>query len=82
MKKWIKQKLRDWLFRDEVIQTHTHRIINVPAEIITLRSRQEIPTDQLDGMIQSGRLTKESAIQLIQNEAANNILEQLKKEDS
>lgn len=76
MKNWIKEKLRNWLFKEEM--TVTHRVINVPSEIITLRSRHQIPTLELDEMVRSGRLTKDAAIQLIQNEASNNLLEQLK----
>jgi hypothetical protein len=79
MKNWLKKKLRDWLFEDERPNTIEHRVINVPAEIITLRSRHQVSSQQLDEMIRAGRLTKETAIQLIQTEAAHNLLEQIRK---
>lgn len=42
MKNWLKGKPRDWLFADEPRTRITeHRLINVPAEVITLRSQHD-----------------------------------------
>lgn len=80
MKNWLKRKLRDWLFADEPRTRITeHRLINVPAEVITLRSQHEISSRELHEMINHGRLTKEAAMQLIHNEACEKLFDEIKK---
>ena len=82
MKNWLKKKLRNWLFKDEkpnLPNLVEHRVINVPGEIITLQSRNQISSRELHEMIVSGRLTKDAAMQLIYNEAVENLVEEIKK---
>lgn len=81
MKNWLKKKLRNWLFKDENPNTNVveHRVINVPGEIITIRSEQRISSRELQEMINIGRLTKDAAMQLIYNEAIEKMMEEIKK---
>ena len=78
MKNWLKRKLKHWLF-PEGEWTHQHRVINIPAEVITLTSRHQISSSELEEMIRSGRLTKEAAIQLIHNEAVESLFNEIRK---
>jgi len=78
MKQWLKEKLRKWLFTEDEF-TVNHRVINVPAEVITLQSRHQISSRELDEMIRHGRLTKEAAIQLIYNEACEKLFDEIRK---
>jgi hypothetical protein len=78
MKNWIKRKLHKWLFTEDEF-TVNHRIINVPAEVITLQSIHQISSRELDEMIVRGRLTKEAAIQMIYNEACEKLFDKIRK---
>lgn len=78
MKNWLKKKLRKWLFSEDEF-TVNHRIINVPAEVITIQSRHQISSRELDEMINHGRLTKDAAIQLIYNEACEKLFNEIRK---
>jgi hypothetical protein len=78
MKNWLKRKLKHWLF-PEGEYTHQHRVINIPAEVVTLRSRHQISSRELDEMIRSGRLTKDAAMQLIYNEAVEKLFNEIRR---
>lgn len=79
--KWLKEKLKNWLFKDEIEYNRRfeHRIINVPAEVITLRSVHEISDRQLMEIKGSSGLDNYSIMEKVKREMMHELISDLER---
>jgi len=80
---WIKQKIRNWLFKDELSFKNelTLRLntLEVPHETIIIQSKKFVDLSQINQLEESMRITKEASLQLIKNEMIHDLMQECLK---